>query len=369
MSKSEIRDNNSSIEVQLLKLQALQSKGGSIYPEGIFPSQRYHPFLPYRREDDNLFFTVSVVHILQGLADDFSAEEKALTSEIISNAQSAYGLFRNKDGLDTYNFWQTSPSRHFPNGRVMHRFKHFEIPDDVDDTALVYLTEDANKERTDLLREKLKQHANLAYKRAFNPIPKYRDLKCYSTFFGKKMYIEFDICVLSNLMRLILKHFSADELNEYDRCTLEFICRVIESDEHRKLTFYSAPNYPTTELILYHISRLIPLLPQTHRFRIESSIKENVQSELRQAKGMKRILLENAALKLGEVIVASESGIEDLTNDKTFFFFHAGMITAFENSVAQKLAVNPFFHLRYTSKALNGALLIENLILKRRLIP
>lgn len=357
------------VESLLRELSKLQSKGDSIYPKGIFPSQRYHSSLPYRREDDNLFFTASAIHILQGLEGDFTDSEKGLVTSIIEKALASHQLFRNKDGLDTYNFWQTTPSRHFPNGWFMHRLKHFQIPDDVDDTALVYLTENADRERASKLREKLKQHANLAYKRAFNPLPKYHDLKCYSTFFGKKMYIEFDACVLSNLMRLMLKHFSEDELNDYDRGALEFICQVIQNDEHTKLPFYSAPNYPTTELILYHVSRLIPLLPESYRIRIESRIKENVQSELKQATAMQRVLLQNAALKLEMTIEHSDLEIAELINDSNFFFFHAGMITAFENSVAQKLANRSFFHLRYTSKALNGALLLENLILKRRLTP
>jgi len=357
-----------SIEELLRKLRSEQSKGNSIYPKGIFPSQRYHPFLPYKREDDNLFFTASVVHILQGLNERFTASERTLVDEIIAEAKSSYPLFQNKDGLDTYNFWQTKPSRHFPHGIFMHRFKHFQIPDDVDDTALVYLSENASKERVSQLREKLKKHANLAYKRAFNPLEKYRDLKCYSTFFGKAMYIEFDICVLSNLMRVILTHFK-DNLNEYDHDTLKFITECIVNDEHNTLPFYSAPNYPTIELILYHLSRLIPLLPSEYKIKIEEKIKADIQSMLKRVSGMNKVTLESAALKLNLEIESNDSASANVLNDESFFFFHAGMITAFENSVAQKLAQNSFFHLRYTSKALNWALLIENRILKRSLTP
>ena len=297
----------------------------------------------------------------------YSTTEQLLVDEMMAEAKSSYRLFQNKDGLDTYNFWQTKPSRHFPNGKFMHRFKHFQIPDDVDDTALVYLTENASKERVAQLREKLKSHANLAYKRAFNPLEKYRDLKCYSTFYGKEMYIEFDICVLSNLMRVILPHFK-DELNEYDRDTLTFITEVILNDEHTSLPFYSAPNYPTTELILYHVGRLIPLLPLEYKTKIEAKIKTDVQSQLKLATGMTKVMLENAALKLNLKIELNDTASSEVLNDDSFFFFHAGMITAFENGVAQKLANTPFFHLRYTSKALNRALLIENMLLKRSLI-
>lgn len=352
------------VDAILRKFQKLQSEGNSIYPKGLFPSQRYHPILPYKREDDNLFFTASVVHILQELSSKMSDIEVGIADGIIESARPTYSLFRNKDGPDTYNFWQTRPSRHFPNGRLMHRSEHFQIPDDVDDTSLVFLTENATEERVGKLREKLPHHANLAYKKAFNPLPKYQDLKIYSTFFGKKMYIEFDICVLSNLMRLILKHFK-DELNEYDKDTLHFITEVIVNDEHIDLPFYSAPNYPTTILILYHVTRLIAYLPKEYAEKIESKVINDLKKLIENTTGMNRILLESSLLKLGQSPSSTQQDTAKLTSDKDFFFFHAGMITAFENTLAQRLANRSFFHLRYRCEALNWALLLENQLLKR----
>jgi len=363
-----IGSGNSALIDLLRSLAQEQSQGDSVYPKGIFPSQRYHPFLPYEREDDNLFFTASIVHILQQVDKALTENEKAIVDEIVESAKTAYPLFKNKDGLDTYNFWQTVPSRHFPNGKLMHRLEHFRIPDDVDDTALVFLTESVTKERVAQLREKLKLHANLAYKRAFNPLPKYRDLKCYSTFFGKQMYIEFDVCVLSNLMRLILLHFNTDELNEYDRDTLQFISEVIKSGEHRSKPFYAAPNYPTTDLILYHITRLLPLLPEPYKGQVENTLRADISNRSVKAKDMNRLILESSAIKLGLQEVGHQNVYpSEVELDNHFYFFHAGMITAFENWLAQRFAAHPFFHIRYKSKALNRALLIENMVLRRTL--
>lgn len=355
-----------SVLAQLEELSLLQSEGNSVYPKGIFPSQRHHPSFPYKREDDNLFFTASIIHILDSFLNEFNDEETKVYKRLKSEALLSYSLFKNKDGLDTYNFWQTKPSRHFPNGMFMHRYKHFQIPDDVDDTALVYATEGSSKERVSLLRDKLKKHANLSYKRAFNPLTKYRDFKCYSTFFGKEMYIEFDVCVLCNLMSMILSQFNESELDEYDLGTLSFIDSVVENNEHIIHPFYSAPNYPTTELILYHLTRLIPHLPKAYKEKVERKVKSNTAELLSKSTGMSCILLENAALKLGVSVPETQIKADKLINDKQFFFFHAGMITAFENRLAQKLANKSIFHLRYTSKALNRALLIENVMLKRR---
>jgi hypothetical protein len=364
MSQSEEHTGLSSIETQLLELERLQSDGDSVFPKGIFPSKRCHPFLPYQRQDYNLFFTASIVHILQQLGSNFTKSESVAAERIIENALPNYSKFQNKDGLDTYNFWQTKPGRHFPNGLFMNRFKHFQIPDDVDDTALVFLTQNASQERVSVLREKLKNHANLAKKRAFNPLEKYHDLKCYSTFFGEKMYIEFDVCVLSNLMRIILRYFK-DNLNVYDKDTLEFICSVIENDEHLSLPFYAAPNYPTTDLILYHVARLLPVLPEEYLNRIDAKVKSDIMNRMNTAQGLNRTILESAAIKLGTSVDLHPIDEKATENDDSFFFFHAGMITAFENTLAQKLAGSPIFHLRYTSKALNRALQLENLVLRR----
>lgn len=352
------------IREQLTQLSSLQSIGSETYPNGVFPSQRFHPYLGIVREDDNIFFTACIVHILQAMDVKLSEIERSISRAICEKALSAYPRYRNKDGLDTYNFWQTVPSRHFPNGRIMHRWNHFRIPDDVDDTALVYLTERASRERVGALREKLKHHANLAYRQARNTLPSYQQLQAYSTFIGKNMYIEFDVCVLSNLLRLILQHFPND-LNEYDRDSLHFICEVLRRGEHISRPFQVAPQYVTTPLILYHAARLLPLLPEEY-----SDVKPIVLSGLRDFHrklplGKEKLLVENALLQLGECpALLSEYPMETVT-DKGFHYFIAGMLTAFEGPIIQGLAASPMFHLRYRSEAFNRTLLLENTVLRR----
>lgn len=352
------------IREQLERVASLQSSGTEVYPAGIFPSQRYHPPLGIVREDDNVFFTACIVHILQELGGKLEKGEREVSQGIISSALAAYPLFRNKDGLDTYNFWRTRPSGHFPNGNLMHRFEHFRIPDDIDDTALVYLTENATKERVGELREKLKGHANLAYRQARNTLPEYRHLRVYSSFIGKNMYIDFDVCVLSNLMRLILLHF-ATELNEYDRDSLHFICEVVRKGQHQTLPYRVAPQYATTPLILYHLARLLPLLPEEY-----TDIAPIVRDGLRQwhgtlGVGMERLMLENSLLKLKEPMALGDEYPMSLAADTGFNYFIAGMLTAFEGRLVQRMAESSLTHLRYRCEAFNRILLLENAVLRR----
>ncbi len=345
-------------------LEKAQSKGTSVYPKGIFPSQRYQPHLGIVREDDNVFFTACIVHVLQGISAMLTEEELAIVQRISDSALSAYPLYRNKDGLDTYNYWRTRPSGHFPNGNLMHRFEHFRIPDDVDDTALVMLTEQASRERVAALREKLKGHANLAYRRARNTLPEYRDLKVYSSFIGKHMYIDFDVCVLSNLMRLILRHFP-DDLNAYDRDSLHFICEVVRKRQHITMPYRVAPQYSTTPLILYHLGRLLPMLPDQF-----ADIRPQVTAELLQwhtelPLGIDKLLLENVLLKSSVPFSSQVEYSDEVAGDRHFYYFIAGMLTAFEGNVVQWLAESPRTHLRYRSEAFNLTVLIENRVLRR----
>src|SRR5436190_1111061 len=90
---------------------------------GLFPSVRRNATLRYQRADTNIFFTASTVFVLQNLRPQVADDTKAMIDRIQERAENAYELFRNKDGLTTYNFWPTRPSKHFPNGYLFHRFE------------------------------------------------------------------------------------------------------------------------------------------------------------------------------------------------------------------------------------------------------
>ncbi|MFT5919837.1 MAG: hypothetical protein ACI9FU_001651 [Granulosicoccus sp.] len=65
-------------------------------------------------------------------------------------------------------------------------------------------------------------------------------------------------------------------------------------------------------------------------------------------------------------LLSSSYSISDLKEDQNGYFFHAGMLSAFENSVAQSLSGFSLFHFRYRCEALGLALLLENLLLRKR---
>lgn len=339
----------------LQQISYLQSNGEKHYAAGLFPSQRFHLHLPFEREDNNIFFTASIVFILQNLSEKFSDEEKIIANQICKNAIANYPDYKNKDGFDTYNFWRTDGSPHFPNGKILSRVKKVRIPDDADDTSLIYLTSNPSRQKVLWLKEKLAQHANLSKKQITNTFPEYKNLKAYSTFFGKNMFIEFDVCVLCNILYFVF--WNNLGLNQHDRDSIFFIRSVIEKKQYLEKPFYASHSYPSSSVILYHVARLL------EKFDIPelSEIKPQIISDL-------KMLFEKEKNEMNKIILSTS--LARLTRkyrdeiqippDRKFSFFHAGLLTAFENRITYWLAGNSLFHIKYKCEAHRLALLLEN---------
>jgi hypothetical protein len=336
----------------------LQSSGDKYFPEGIFPAYRDNSLIGYNRPDTTIFFSAIITFTLQSIRENAATETQEKIDYIISKVIQNYPDFQNKDGLKTYNFWKTKPSKHFPNGYIFRHFEHFRIPDDVDDTAFAYLT--SNPDRTEILwlKEKLKQHANGSRQWIQNTYPEYRKLKAYSTWFGKNMYIEFDVCVLTNILYFIFRNDLP--LDEHDHDSLEYIRSVIITDRYLHVPFRCAHQYPRTPLIIYHISRLIaafdPLLLQS----IKEKLIDDTLKLLKETKSpMDKVILSISLLRFG--IRTERIQIEKFTrNDfKGFYFFIAGLLTAYENKILYKISGNELFHMHWLCEAHNWTLLAE----------
>lgn len=345
----------------LIKISELQSKGDKYYAAGLFPSKRFHLYFPLEREDNNIFFTASIVFILKNLREKLSKEDQKLVDEICNKAIANYPDYKNKDGLDTYNFWRTDGSAHFPNGNILSHIKKVRIPDDADDTSLIYLTSNPSHHKVLWLKDKLAQHANLSKKQISNTFPEYKNLKAYSTFFGKNMFIEFDLCVLCNILYFVFQNKL--ELNEHDHDSISFIRSVIEKKQYLGRSFYASHSYPSASVILYHVARLL------EKFEVSglSDIKMNVVADLKmlfekEKDEMNKVILSTSLLRLGAKnnkawIINPEQRI-----NQRWSFFHAGLLTAFENKITYSLAGNSLVHLKYKCEAHRLTLILENLV-------
>jgi hypothetical protein len=352
--------------IQLLSdIQALQSKDNDkIYPEGIFFSQRRH-MVEIRREDDNSFFTALIVFTLQRLKKYFSEEELKIADEIRSQARKAFPLYKSKKVEGTYNFWRTEKNAHFPNGNIFSKFNYFALADDADCTALIYLVTGYSQDDIKNLHKKLLYHSSLPVKFSNNTLPHYRNMKLYSTWFGKNIPIEIDLCVIANLLYLIFE--SKATMNEYDLDCIKFVCSVINNDEHKTHVFRVAPYYSKTSIILYHISRLLTIADNPDLLKLKAKLKADIlQNLFGNIHPMERVILNTSLMWLGET--KNIEGLE-IPSDTKFPWFIAGMLTSISNPIAIMLSPSPLFHIQFSCEAYMKTLFLEYKILKDNLIP
>ncbi|GHB69601.1 hypothetical protein [Persicitalea jodogahamensis] len=358
------KEIDSTVPYFLKKITSLQSPDTKYFPAGLFPAYRRNASIGYARPDTTIFFSAIIGFTLKSLRDKLLPEEQKQVDLILSKIKKNYPDFQNKDGLKTYNFWKTKPSRHFPNGYLFRHFEHFRIPDDVDDTAFVYLTTDPGPEDLRWLKDKLAQHANGSKQWIKNTYPQYLRLKAYSTWFGKNMYVEFDACVLSNILYCLF--YYKLPLNQHDAHSLLYIRSVVETDRYRVEPFRCAHQYPSTTLIIYHIARLISAFDPAALWPVKAKLVRDAEESLRtEIHPMNRLLLATSLLRLGQA--PPRIAVEKFTEKDFdgFRFFIAGLLTAYESPELYKMASHKIFHMNWTCEAHCWTLLLEYEVLWR----
>ncbi|MGR3810689.1 hypothetical protein [Jiulongibacter sp. NS-SX5] len=255
--------------------------------------------------------------------------------------------YQNRTGRPTFNFYPTDAD-HFPNGLLMHRFKHFKLPDDADDTALVYLLKEASKDKIEMLRVLLTSHS------AFDGV--------YDTWFGVNMPSERDVCALCNVMLLVSS--SGLEFSKNDLATLCYLNSVIVEDLFRENTFWVSRHYATVPLIVYHYARLLSFvnLPQLRE------AKEALQTIIpglfkKEENKMNRILLSSSALRL-DLEIKEENTMR--TKDQEFYSFIGAPFAPLPDSLSKKIADKRWAWIGWKCEAHEVALELENIVLKQQ---
>jgi hypothetical protein len=255
---------------------------------------------------------------------------------------------------------------------------HFDIGDDLDDSALVYLTTDQSIENARVLHHKMGEHANGRKRSIRNTFPEFRSLPAYSTWFGtSRMPIEFDFCVLCNVLCFVSRY--GLPFNKYDKASLTFIKGVISDRRFVTAPYNSSPNYGSSALIVYHFARLATELEEG-KLKVEIDIvKDWIRESVKGMEGStmestddfgvestddygEQLLLFIAYLKLGgDYSPEFEPTIRKIKASKvpSITYFIAGLLGTQENLLLRRLAVSPLSHIRYSSIAINLALLIE----------
>lgn len=345
--------------ILLQKLDQLQLESHQQgYLEGVFASQRIHAFFPYKREDENIFFSAAIVYFLQENLDFFSDDDQKKAHAIIKKTLKCYPSFKNFQGGITYNFFKTNPMDFFPNGKIMRHFRFFKLADDADDTAYIYLTslqKDSNK-----LKRLLIKHANGTNKWNTCNLKKYRHLKTYSVYFGKNMHLETDACVICNILLFTLE---SNNLSIQDQDSLTYLQQIVTSKDYIKYPYLVSPCYPTTSQIAYHIARLISKHPnQPLLSDLKNKLITDLTYVIKKRVSFVNLLLYNNALLLLNVKPKHNLNYKlDKVLKQTNYFYTSAplMIPKLWVRKLQKYPFANFLGLRTTCKGYTTMLLLE----------
>src|SRR5690606_10457225 len=189
------------------------------------------------------------------------------------------------------------------------------------------------------------------------------NIPAYSTWFGKNMPVDFDICVQANGLRFVLDNNLG--LNRFDSATIDLIKKQVISGCYIKRPAYTSPHYQKAGIILYHLARLVsahaghPLLNDLKLLLVQDIKKQMQEAD----NSMEQLLLQSSRLRLG---AAREQQIKvPLADRSRFYFFVANMTSVFPNPIKGLFVNSRKTNFFYRSEAYYITLLLENEMLGR----
>lgn len=351
----------------LQRIRSLQVQQHKHFPAGMFPSYReYHGTRDVFKDDDNIFFTGLIIFTLRELRPFLAGENGRIADSICRDAAPLYPLFQNRKGRGTYNFWRTNPPVVFPNGGWLNTMNRTHaLPDDMDDTAIMLMAQEVGDTVVQQVYKLMQLHLNSGRKRKKSIRADYRNIEAYSTWFGKRMPTDLDICVLSNVLYFL--HSYNIPAGKADSASLQLICTAIDNGDFRDRPAYISPHYARTPIILYHIARLMQATKaEALEQRKEVLVKETLRQLEIARNPMDKVILSTALLKWGItppfVSLPSRGEWYHELETGDFVFFVANMTSILPDPVrenAGKLGLGRFY---YYAPAYNDLLFLEYLL-------
>ncbi|MES2329886.1 MAG: hypothetical protein V4539_09805 [Bacteroidota bacterium] len=362
--------NDTLIMGQLLqRMEQLQAKESSVFPKGSFPSYRLYALNKDREKADvNGFYTGLVTFTLNDLKPQLTRYQQQLATKITNAAIPVFSKFQNQKGRDTYNFWPTDTPRIFPNAGWLNLFdKSQSLPDDLDDTVIMLLALNAPDSTARKVHALMQAFTNNGDKKVHNTFKDYRNLAAYSTWFGKKMPVDFDVCVLANILYFVQRYNL--EWTAADSASLQLIEKVLSEKKHITHAPYVSPHYSRLPNILYHLSRLMAVKPIPSLEKFRPQLIEDTKQALAGADNfMDEVILSTSLLRWGVeppvMKVHEANSLEELIEDGNFSFFIANMASMLPDPLKQWMGGAGVGKFYYDCDGYNNLLVLEYLVIK-----
>lgn len=345
------------------------TKDDRYYRRGMFPAQRVHPYLPYAREDSNIFYSALIAFTLSPLLPWLNAREKVIVEKILAGVRENFPAYESQRAPGLYNFYRTRPPDPYPNGRVLRHFKHFRLAEDADDTVLVSMSLPAlSAARLAWLREELVRFSNLGGQRLRHLLPAYDHIPAHGVWLGTgAMPVEVDVCVLCNILTFTAQQGCA--FNATDAASLAFIRQALLSGDWRREPFALSYYYPDPTVILYHIARLWAALPDPSRHLPAAPLRLALEERLAEVSGalIPELMLSTALLKVDRPVRPLSYTLNALENAASEYpFFVAPLLAGTRSRRITRLAAQRFLQLDYRCASWFLALALEYEVLYRR---
>lgn len=352
----------------LHRLEQLQVKKSAVFPKGIFPSYREYVLNKDRQKADiNGFFTGLIAFTLRDQLPKLTSSQRVLAERLISNTQPVYDLFKSKSGKPVYNFWPTNPPQIFPNAGWMNVFnKKQSLADDMDDTVIILLAKNAPDSTARKIHALMQAYINPGEKRINSTFKDYRKLGAYSTWFGKRMPVEFDVCVLANVLYFVQRYHL--DWTAADSASLEMIEKIINTDKHKTSTALVSAYYGRLPVILYHLARLMSVTPILSLEKVKPKLVADAQNALSHTNDfMDQVILQTALMRWGvkppEITRYTQKTVAQLVEEGDFYFFNASMSSLLPDPLRTWSSKSGVLTFTYDCDAYNNVLLLENLLL------
>jgi hypothetical protein len=372
MNKSNAFDTT--IVTQLLhRIEQLQVKEDGVFPKGVFPSYRTYALNKDRQKADiNPFFTGLIVFTLNRIKDKLTPYQQKLVEQISLNANPSFAKFKNQKGRNTYNFWPTDTPMIFPNAGWMNIFnKSQSLPDDMDDTVMILMALNADKQTASNVHLLMQEYVNGGKGKINNTIPTNSNLPAYSVWFGQKMPVDFDVSVLSNVLYFV--QHNELPFTKADSASIQVIVNILKENKHITVASFISPHYGSPEIILYHLSRLMSLKPiqDLENFRLKL-IEQTIALQQKPQLFLNQVLLSSALFNWGishrSLIIHNNKDLTELIEDESFSFFIANMASMLPTRLKKTLTATNLGKFKYYCPAYNNVLVLENIILHQKLV-
>jgi hypothetical protein len=152
------------------------------------------------------------------------------------------------------------------------------------------------------------------------------------------------------------------QLDSHGLDSWEYIKQSILSGEYIACPFSVSHNYAKTEIIAYHVARLVYKFELPDGEKVKQKLKEDLLKTITTDFTISNLLLSTSLAKLGEIYEIKISNELNNAEINKYSFFLAGLLSSYENPVLQKAAKWSISQIEWTCPAHNLALIVENMI-------